>query len=65
MQDILAIQFVDTPLVGKNDGLHPDQTVAFSQAVVLKLVEGLEGMGHHLYMDSFYPTPTLIRELVI
>ena len=31
--------------------------------VVLHLVEGVEGKGHHLYEDNFYPGPSLYTEL--
>ena len=32
-------------------------------AVVMKLVEGLENNGHHLYCDSFYSSPALFIDL--
>lgn len=30
---------------------------------MLKLAEGLEGMGHHIYMDNLYSSPTLYKIL--
>ena len=34
-----------------------------TNAVVLKLVEKLEGNGHHVYTDNFYTSPALFLEL--
>ena len=34
-----------------------------SHAVVMKLVEKLEGRGHHVYTDNFYSSPALFVEL--
>ena len=34
-----------------------------SHAIVIALLEGLEGRGHHLYMDYFYSSPALFSEL--
>ena len=29
-----------------------------THSVVLRLLEGLEGRGHHVYMDNFYSLPS-------
>lgn len=34
-----------------------------AHAVVLALVEGLEGKGHHIYTDNYYSSPSLFSEL--
>ena len=34
-----------------------------SHAVVITLVEELEGKGHHVYMDNYYSSPALYKEL--
>ena len=34
-----------------------------SHAVVIKLLEGYEGRGHHIYTDNFYTSPALFCEL--
>ena len=34
-----------------------------SHAVVVSLLEGLEGRGHHVYMDNYYTAPALFTEL--
>ena len=48
-------------LTGKDDSL--DSELGMISAVVLRLVEPLQGGGHHLYMDNFYTSPLLFREL--
>ena len=30
---------------------------------MLKLLEGLEGRGHHVYTDNYYTSPTLCKDL--
>ncbi len=40
-----------------------DDTNRVTYAVVLKLVEGLEQKGHHLYCDNYYTSPTLFSSL--
>ena len=47
---------------GKDDSLQFDGN-GLSTAIVLKLVEGLEGLGHHIYMDNLYSSPTLFKLL--
>lgn len=34
-----------------------------THAVVLKLLEGLENCGHHVYMDNYYTSPSLFQNL--
>ena len=34
-----------------------------THAVVVKLLEGLEGRGHHVYTDNFYTSPALYGDL--
>ena len=34
-----------------------------THAVVLKLLEGLEGRGHHVYTDNYYSSPALFGDL--
>ena len=34
-----------------------------THAVVLKLLEGLEYRGHHVYMDNYYSSPSLFQDL--
>ena len=48
-------------LVGKDDSL--DTAVGITHAVVVKLLEGLEGRGHHVYTDNFYGSPALFGDL--
>ena len=47
--------------LGKDNSL--DTTNGFTHAVVMKLVEGLENLGHHLYCDNFYTSPALFSSL--
>ena len=49
-------------LVGKDDSLDTS-TVGMTHAVVVKLLEGLEGRGHHVYTDNFYTSPALFGDL--
>ena len=34
-----------------------------TEGVVLTLLQGLEHKGHHVYMDSYYSSPTLYKKL--
>ena len=34
-----------------------------THAVLLKLLEGLENRGHHVYMDNYYSSPSLFQNL--
>ena len=34
-----------------------------ARAVVLKLLEGLEDRGHHVYLDNWYSSPALFDDL--
>ena len=36
---------------------------SYPHAVVLKLLDGLEHKGHHVYMDNYYTSPALFAEL--
>ncbi len=40
-----------------------DVTDGVTHAVVLKLADGLEHRGHHLYCDNYYTSPTLFCSL--
>ena len=40
-----------------------DASSGVTHAVVLKLIEGLEQRGHHVYMDNHYSSPTLFSSL--
>ena len=46
---------------GKDTTLH--DTNGATHGVVLKLIEGLEHRGHHVYMDNYYTSPTLFTSL--
>ena len=35
----------------------------YPHAIVLQLLRGLEGRGHHVYMDNYYTSPALFQEL--
>ena len=35
----------------------------YTHAVVLELLKGLEGRGHHVFTDNFYSSPALFRDL--
>ena len=47
--------------VGKDDSL--DGTLGMTAAVVLRLVEPICGLGHHIYMDNLYTSPALFTAL--
>ena len=47
---------------GKDTSLSTDD-VGVTHAVVLKLLEGLENRGHHIYMDNHYTSPALFQDL--
>ena len=47
---------------GKDTSLDRDD-VGVTYAVVLKMLEGLENRGHHVYMDNFYTSPALFQDL--
>ena len=34
-----------------------------THSVVIRHLEGLEGRGHHVYMDNFYSSPSLYKDL--
>ena len=48
-------------LTGKDEVM--DGARGMTHAVVLKLVEGLEQKGHHLYVDNWYTSPALFLDL--
>ena len=50
-----------TSHTGKDDSL--DSSNGVTHGVVLKLVEGLENKGHHLYCDNYYTTFPLSAHL--
>lgn len=47
---------------GKDDSLDTSE-VGATHAIVLKLLEGLEGRGHHVYTDNYYSSPALFGDL--
>ena len=47
---------------GKDTSLDTDDC-SVTHAVVLKLLEGLENRGHHVYMDNYYSSPSLFQHL--
>ena len=49
-------------LTGKDDSLSRGD-LGMTAAVVLRLVEPICGLGHHMYMDNLYTSPVLFREL--
>ena len=49
-------------LIGKDDSLDTS-AVGMTHAVVVKLLEGLEGRGHHVYTDNFYSSSALFGDL--
>ena len=49
-------------ITGKDDSLAVGE-VGLAHAVVVKLMEGLERQGHHVYTDNFYTSPALFLDL--
>ena len=47
---------------GKDDSLDISE-VGATHAIVLKLLEGLKGKGHHVYTDNYYSSPALFGDL--
>ena len=47
---------------GKDDSLELNGK-GLGHAVVLKLLEGLEDRGHHVYLDNWYSSPALFDDL--
>ena len=47
---------------GKDTSL--DDSSGVTHALVLKLLEGLEHRGHHVYMDNYYTSPTHFTSLL-
>ena len=50
-----------TYTTGKDSSL--DGAKGHTHSVVMKLVEGLEKKGHHIYCDNFYSSPALFTNL--
>ena len=48
--------------IGKDESLSVGDR-SYSHAVVLSLLEGLEGRGHHVYKDNYYIAPALFNKL--
>lgn len=48
-------------ITGKDDSLGGE--LGMTAAVVLRLVEPICGLGHHMYMDNLYTSPALFSEL--
>lgn len=49
-------------IILKDDSLDTS-SVGATRTVVLKLLEGLEGRGHHVYTDNYYNSPALFSDL--
>jgi hypothetical protein len=49
-------------IIGKNEFLDTSEK-SVTHATVMKLVEGLEGRGHNIYMDNYYSSPDLFLDL--
>ena len=47
----------------RKDNSLDTSEVGATHAVVLKLLEGLEGRGHHVYTDNYYSSPDLFGDL--
>ena len=47
---------------GKDNSLDTSE-VGATHAIVLKLLEGREGRGHHVYTDNYYSSPALFGDL--
>ena len=50
-----------THTLGKDDSITSD--LGMTAGVVLRLVEPICGLGHHLYTDNLYTSPRLYAEL--
>ena len=50
-----------THTLGKDDSITSD--LGMTAGVVLRLVEPICGLGHHLYTDNLYTSPRLYTEL--
>lgn len=49
-------------LIGKDESLQLGDR-GHSHAIVMSLLEGLEGKGHHVFTDNYYSSPALFAEL--
>ena len=58
----MSYTHLHTSHTGKDNSLDTQQ-VGVTHAVVLKLVEVLEGRGNHIYMDNYYSSPHLFSDL--
>ena len=47
----------------KDESLQLGDGHGYAHAVVLALLQGLEGRGHHVYTDNYYSSPALFRDL--
>ena len=56
-----ALHTIHNLQTGKDTSL--DESSGVTHAVVLRLVEGLERKGHHVYMDNYYSSPVLFSSL--
>ena len=50
------------PTTGKDDSLAITNN-GLTHAVVMKLLEGVEHRGHHIYTDNYYTSPALFTDL--
>ena len=49
-------------MLGKDDSIDV-RAHGLTYAVVMELMKGLEHKGHHVYMDNFFSSPDLFRDL--
>ena len=59
---IIYIHVPFTFLSGKDESLHIGDR-GLTHALVVALLDGLEGRGHHVYTDNYYYSPALFTDL--
>ena len=52
--------YIYSHIVGKDNELPVSKEKTVTHCVVMKL---LEGLGHHIFMDNFYTSPSLFKEM--
>ena len=58
----MHIQITYLFTLGKDESLQQGGR-GHTHAIVVALLEGLEGRGHHVYVDNYYTSPALFTEL--
>ena len=58
----MHIQITYLFTLGKDESLQHGGR-GHTHAIVVALLEGLEGRGHHVYVDNYYTSPALFTEL--